>query len=128
MLNQSRYKGRTGEVTLARRDRQIVIVEPIIEDGDSNEDKVTGYQPISSDPRPYARVENGIGDTVVEQDQVKHVQQTIFTVLYRDDVTIKNRIVHEGKMYTILSVIELGEVRRRFTKISGEYLKDYIIT
>lgn len=109
-------------------DRKITIMKEIISDGESNEDKVTGYEPIENNSTPWARVENEIGDTVVEQDRVKHLQQTLFFVRYRTDVTIKNKIVHNSKMYSVLSAIEDGENRKQRTKITGEYLKEYVIT
>lgn len=114
--------------TIGRMDRRIIIMEPIITDGDSNEDKVTGYEIIDTNPRVWARVENETGDTDTVSDQVKHLQSTTFTIRYRTDITIKNKVVHNGKMYSVLSAIEAGEHRKRFTKISGEYLKDYVIT
>lgn len=113
---------------IGRMDRRITIMQEIITDGDSNEDKVTGYEPIDNNPNPWARVVNEIGDTVVDQDRVKHLQQTIFFVRYRTDVTNKNKIVHNGKMYSVLSAIEDGEKRKRRTKITGEYMRDYVIT
>lgn len=103
-------------------------MQEIIEDGESNEDKVTGYEPVDNNPNPWARVVNEIGDTVVEQDRVKHLQQTIFFVRYRTDVTNKNKVVHNGKMYSVLSAIEDGEKRKQRTKITGEYMKEYVIT
>lgn len=103
-------------------------MQEIIADGDSNEDKVTGYEPIDTNPQVWARVQNETGDTDVIGDQVKHVQSTVFTIRYRTDITIKNKIVHNSKMYSVLSAIEAGEHRKRFTRISGEYLKDYVIT
>lgn len=113
---------------IGRMDRRITIMQEIIVDGDSNEDKVTGYEPIDNNPNPWARVVNEIGDAVVEQDRVKHLQQTIFFVRYRTDVTIKNKIVHNNKMYSVLSAIEDGEKRKQRTKITGEYMRDYVIT
>lgn len=113
---------------IGRMDRKITIMQEIIEDGESNEDKVTGYELIDSNPNPWARVVNEIGDTAVDQDRVKHLQQTMFFVRYRTDITNKNKIVHEGKMYSVLSAIEDGEKRKRRTKITGEYMKDYVIT
>ena len=114
--------------TIGRMDRRITIMQEIIEDGESNEDKVTGYEPVDNNPNPWARVVNEIGDTVVEQDRVKHLQQTIFFVRYRTDVTNKNKVVHNGKMYSVLSAIEDGEKRKQRTKITGEYMKEYVIT
>jgi SPP1 family predicted phage head-tail adaptor len=113
---------------IGRMDRRVTIMQEIISDGESNEDKVTGYEPVDNNPNPWARVVNEIGDTVVEQDRVKHLQQTIFYVRYRTDVTIKNKIVHNGKMYSVLSAIEDGEKRKQRTKITGEYMKEYVIT
>ena len=103
-------------------------MEPVITDGDSGEDKVESYTQIDTNPEVWARVENDTGDTVVEQNQVKHVQKTVFTIRYRTDLTISNKVVHNGKMYSVLSAIEAGEHRKRFTKITGEYLKDYVLT
>jgi SPP1 family predicted phage head-tail adaptor len=113
------------ENTIGRMDRKIYIMEPVVTDGVSNEDKIDSYEVVEE---LWARVQNETGDTVVEQNQVKHTQPTTFTIRYRDYITIKHRVVNNGKMYQVLSAIEAGEHRKRFTKISGEYLKDYIIT
>jgi head-tail adaptor len=109
-------------------DKRIIIVEPIITDGDSNEDKVDGYEIIDTDPRPYARVTYKVGDTVVEGNQVKHIRTVEIELRHRTDITIKNKVVIDNEMFSVLSSVPLGEIRNRFTKISGEYLKDYVIT
>jgi SPP1 family predicted phage head-tail adaptor len=113
------------ENTIGRMDRLIYIMEPVVTDGVSNEDKIDSYQIVE---HIDARVQNEVGETVIENNQVKHTQPTTFTIRYRDYITIKHRVVHNGKMYTVLSAIEAGEHKKRFTKISGEYLKDYVIT
>lgn len=116
------------ENTVGRMDRRITIMQPIVSDGDSNEDKVTGYELVDTNPEVWARVVNDTGDTVMVQDQAKHMQQSVFIIRYRDDITIKHKVVHNGKMYSVLSAIEFGEQRKQRTKITGEYLKDYVIT
>src|SRR5687768_3981833 len=103
------------ENTIGRMDRRIHILEPVVTDGLSNEDKIDSYDIVE---QLWARVQNETGDTVVDQNQVKHTQPTTFTIRYRDYITIKHRVVHNGKMYTVLSAIEAGEHRKRFTKVS----------
>jgi head-tail adaptor len=114
--------------SIGKFDRRIIIMQPVITDGVSNEDKVGDYEVIDTDPRPYGRVTYNIGDTVVEGNQVKHIRSVDVEVRHRTDITIKNKIVIDNEMFSVLSAVPLGEIRKRFTKISGEYLKDYVIT
>jgi head-tail adaptor len=113
------------ENNIGRMDRLVYIMEPNISNGASNEDKIDSYDILR---QVWASVENSTGDTLVEQNQTTHIQQSVFTMRYAPDVTIKHKIVHNNKMYSVLSAIEAGEHRKRFTKITGEYFKDYVIT
>lgn len=115
------------ENTIGRMDRKIYILAPTVSTGDSNEDKIDAYTIVRS---VKARIENETGDTEVKENQIRHIQSTRFTIRYRyaTDVTIKHRVVYNNKMYAILSVIEKGEMRKRFSVIAGEYDKPYVIT
>jgi SPP1 family predicted phage head-tail adaptor len=113
------------ENTIGRMDRKIYILAPVISDGVSNEDKIDAYEVVDN---VWARADNDLGETVVEQNQVKHVHKTTFTIRYRTDLTIKNRIVLDNKMYTVLSSVPLNETRKRRTIVITEYLQDYVIT
>jgi SPP1 family predicted phage head-tail adaptor len=111
-----------------RRDRRITLMQPVEVSSTSGGPKFSGYELLDEDPEPYARIMNKPGGEVVQNDQITHVQQTIFTVRYREDINLNVKIVYNSKMYAILSFTESGETRRRFTDITAEFFKEYVIT
>jgi SPP1 family predicted phage head-tail adaptor len=113
---------------IGRLDRRIYIIQPVTTTGTSKGPTITGYEFIDSDYQPWARVRNKLGDEIVQNDIITHVQQTVFTIRYRTDITTEMSIVHENKRYKIFSFAESGEVRRRFLDITAEYTEDYTIT
>lgn len=113
---------------IGRFDRKITLMQPVSVSSTSLGPKFSGYENIASDPTPWAMVKNKPGNEVIENDQITHVQQSVFTVRYRTDITLDTKIVHENKMYAIHSFAESGETRRRFLDITAEYLQEYVIT
>lgn len=113
---------------IGRFDRKITLLQPIAAVSVSGGPKSSGYEQLDTDPEPWAMVRNKLGGEVIENDKITHVQQTIFTVRYRTDITLDVRIVHESKMYAIHSFAESGETRRRFLDITAEYVKEYVLT
>jgi SPP1 family predicted phage head-tail adaptor len=111
-----------------RLDRKITLMQPVEVASTSGGPKYSGYENLDNDPEPYARIWNKLGNEVIQNDQITHVQQTIFTVRYREDINLNVKIVYNSKMYAILSFTESGETRRRFLDITAEYLKEYVIT
>lgn len=118
----------SNKLTFGKMDRKITLMQPVLVASTSGGPKYSGYEPLSSDPEPYARVVNKTGGEVVQNDQITHIQQSIFTIRYRADLDLSVKIVHEDKMYAILSFAESGETRRKFLDIVGEFLQEYVLT
>lgn len=113
---------------IGRFDRKVTLMQPVEVSSTSGGPKFSGYEPLDSDPEPYAMVRNKLGSEVIASDEITHVQQSIFTLRYRTDLNLNVRIVHENKMYKIFSFAESGETRRRFIDITAEYDQEYVIT
>lgn len=113
---------------IGRLDRRITLLQPVTGSTISGGPNITGYELLDNDPEPWAEVRNKLGNEVVQNDQITHVQQSIFTVRYRTDLNLDVRIVHEDKMYAIHSFAESGETRRAYTEITAEYVKEYVLT
>lgn len=113
---------------IGRFDRKITLMEPVEVSSVSGGPKRSGYTQIDNDPEPWAMVTNKLGNEAVQNDQITHIQQSIFTIRYRTDLNLNVRIVHENKMYAIHSFAESGETRRRFLDITAEYVQEYVLT
>lgn len=68
-----------------------------------------------TNPNVWASVRESKGSEYTRSDQVDLVQQTIFKMRYRSDVTEKMRIVYNERPYYIESIVELG--RKRFMDV-----------
>lgn len=110
--------------SIASLDRRIILLNPVSVASTSKGPKYSGYS-LLSDYKPYARIVNKLGGEVIQNDQITHIQQTIFTVRYREDITLNTKIVYNGKMYAVLSHSESGETRSKYLDIIGEFLQDF---
>lgn len=114
-------KIRTGE-----RDRVITFIKEVTTRGDSNQDKITSWVEIDAYPTDWARKTEMRGSEVVINDQLKFVQKTIFNIRYRTDVSVRNRVVCDDKVYEIISVTEVGETRRSSLDVVANYLDNEV--
>jgi SPP1 family predicted phage head-tail adaptor len=114
--------------SIGSRDRLIQIVQPVRVSGVSKGPTITSYELIADDPEPYAAVRNKLGAEVVQNDEITHVQQTVFNIRYREDITTDMSIIHNGKRYKIYSFAESGEVRMSSLDITGEYVEEFALT
>ena len=96
-------------------DSRITFEEAIIGDNVSNEDEQTGWQSISTNPDVWANVDDKSGTEEFKADNLKAVLISTFIIRYRNDLSEKMRIDHNGMKYDIQSIIEIG--RKRFLKI-----------
>jgi SPP1 family predicted phage head-tail adaptor len=103
-------------------DREITFIKEVTTRGDSNQDKIDSWTPIALYPDVYARVKEMAGNEIVIGDQLKFVQKTEFTVVYRTDLSVKNRIVFDGRVYEIISIVETAQ-RKMYLQILGNYLE-----
>lgn len=113
---------------IGRLDREVTIIQPILEQGDSNERKITGWEVIDDYPNISARkIEQG-GNTLVQSDRITFSQQTIWVIRYRDDLNVRMRLVWDTKMYEILNIAENNEGRKRYMDIVTQLLDNEFFT
>lgn len=110
---------------IGKFDRKITIMQATAAASTSLGPKRSGYENIATDATPWARVRNKLGAEVIQNDQITHIQQTIFTVRYRTDITLQMVIVHNGMLYAIHSFAESGETRKKYLDITAEYVSAY---
>lgn len=109
-------------------DREVTFIQPIIENGVSNEDKITGWEVIDEDPYDNARKIEGGGSTVVAADRITLTRQTTWQIRYRDDLNVRMRLVYEMQVYEILNIAEADEARKRFLNIETSLLDNEFFT
>jgi SPP1 family predicted phage head-tail adaptor len=102
-------------------DREITFIKAIITRGTSNQDKVTGWEEVAEDPEVFARRKELPGNEMVIGNQLHFIQRTEFIVAYRTDLTTKNRIVFDDKVYEIISIVETPQ-RKMYLQIMANYL------
>lgn len=116
------------KIKIGELDREITFIQPIISNGVSNEDKITGWEQISNEPDVNAKKIEGGGNTLVQNDRITFSQQTTWIIRWRDDLTISNRLVWDTKVYSILNVADFEEGRRRFLSVQTNLLDNEYFT
>lgn len=102
---------------VGRLDRRITIQRPQYGTDDSNQKLITGWVDVLANPVVYAQVEDKSGGEVFQADQLTGVKVTVFTIRYREDLSILFRIVYRGLTYDIQNIEEVS--RKRFLKITA---------
>jgi SPP1 family predicted phage head-tail adaptor len=113
---------------VGRLDREVIMVKPIIENGDSNEDKIIGWEQIDNYANINARKLENNGNTFLQADRITFTQQTTWVVRYRDDLNVRMRLVWDTKMYEILNIAESDEGRKRYLNIVTQFLDNEFFT
>jgi SPP1 family predicted phage head-tail adaptor len=111
---------------IGRLDRRITFQEKVITTNESNEDEETGWENIATNPTVWASIKEstvGSGEQY-RADKLTGFQSAVFVCRYRDDITVKNRIVYDGLAYDILSMQEIG--RKRFMSIETESTEETV--
>lgn len=109
---------------IGRMDRRVSFLKPTVTDGDSNEDKITGWEKISSVPDVWAYKQDLRGKEVVIADRVQFMYLTNWTIRYRTDLKANYRLVDEsGQVYEIITIAE-GEGREAFTDVVTNILEN----
>lgn len=109
-------------------DREITFVQPITEQGESNERKITGWEEIDNHPNINARKIETSGNTFVQSDRITFSQQTTWVIRYRDDLNVRMRLVWDTQMYEILNIAEVDEGRRRYMNVFTQLLDNEFFT
>lgn len=94
-------KVRRGEL-----DREITFIQKNIDESVHGEDYIEAWTEIDLYPVVFARKKELPGTEIMVGDQVKYYQRTVFTVDFRDDITVMMRVVSGSKVYAILSITE----------------------
>lgn len=93
---------------IGKLDRRITFIQKVTVTGDSNEDKLTGWEEIEYYPDVWAGKKDMPGRELSLGDRVTYVQPTHFLIRSRDDIDEKMRIVCDTRVYEIISMNELG--------------------
>lgn len=116
------------QTNIGTLDREITFIQYVVEVGESNEDKITSWEEIATDPNVNAaKIENG-GNTFVQADRLTWNQQTRWVIRWRDDLNVRMRLVWDTKVYEILNISESDESRRRFLNIETNLLDNEYFT
>jgi SPP1 family predicted phage head-tail adaptor len=110
-------KIRTGEL-----DREITFIKEVTTRGASNQDTITSWTVIDLYPTVFARKTEMKGNEIVIGDQLKYIQKTVFTIRYRTDLSVKNRVVLDDNVYEIISITENGEMRKTFLDVVANFI------
>lgn len=103
-------------------DREITFIKKVISTGASNADHIDSWVEVAEDPTVWARKKDLPGQDIVENEQLKYAQRTLWTIDYRTDLTIDNRLVFEGKVYQIISVTDNESSRERYTDVMSNLM------
>lgn len=116
------------KILIGHLDQEIYFIEPVIVDGDSNEDKITSWQLISDDSMVNAKKFDVSGNTAVDNDRIGYFQNTEWTLRYRSDIKRTYRIVHNSQVYEIMNILTMVEGRNRWMKITSNLLDEIYFT
>jgi SPP1 family predicted phage head-tail adaptor len=105
-------------------DREIIFLQVINGENATNEDEDTGWEEIDTDSMVFAKVVQKPGREMMIADRVTFVQTTLFYVDYRTDITERNRIYYNSKVYNILSATEHESGRETFLEVAAEILNN----
>ena len=120
MLRQKQYIGSL--------DREITFIKSIIVTGESNEDKIEGWEEIDEYPTVSAAKKELSGTVYTQADRLTYTQQTEWIIRYRDDLNPRLRVVYNTKVYEIINIIDADEGRNRYTKIITNLLDNIYFT
>lgn len=108
-------------------DREITFIRATFSRGTSNQDVAT-WAVLATNPTVFARKKELKGNEVVVGDKLTYIQKTLFTIVYRGDLTTKDRAVFSGRVYEIVSITEAGEQRKSYLDIMANLLDNEVWT
>jgi SPP1 family predicted phage head-tail adaptor len=103
-------------------DKQVTFIKKVIGSNTTNEDEVTAWQAIASNPTVWAKVVQRVGRELVVADQIQSIFQTQFVIDYRTDITEEMRLVYNSKVYNIISIIEHESSRNGYSLVSADVI------
>lgn len=110
-------------------DRQVLLIKKVIATNSFNEDKEEGWEAVAVNPLVWARMRQAKGREVAVADRINYVQETIFTMDYRTDISeVDFRVVFREKPYNIISVTPNEESRDMYIDVICQVVDDEIFT
>ena len=100
-------------------DREITFITKTVTVGTANSDYINGW---TNGTTVWAKKTDLPGTELVVDDRVTLVQKTTWTIRYMTGLTTQMRIVYNGKIYEILSIVENEGSRDRWLDISSNLL------
>lgn len=109
---------------IGKLDRRITFIQKIISTGESNEDKVDGWEPIATNPTISASKEDQQGFEAVIADRLTYIQPCKWVIRFEDgrNKDVKMRLVYETRVYEIQAITEVKGQRRRFLEVMTKLL------
>jgi head-tail adaptor len=103
-------------------DREVTFIKKDLSTGASNADHIDEWVEVDTDPVVSARRRDVKGDVVMSAERLSYSQRTVWTVDYRTDLSIENRLVHGGKVYEIIAITENGGTRETYIDVMTSLL------
>lgn len=103
-------------------DREVTFIRKVISTGASNADNIDSWIEVATDPNVMARKKDLQGQDVVENERLTYAQRTLWTLDYRTDITIDNRLVYGGRVYQIIAVPDNEGSRERYIDVMTNLL------
>jgi SPP1 family predicted phage head-tail adaptor len=98
-------------------DRTVTFIKKVIGTNATNEDEITSWIEVTTDPTVSAKKVDLKGDTMLIADRPTYVQNTKFTVDHRTDINTENRLVCGGRVYEIIAVLENNSSREFYIDV-----------
>jgi SPP1 family predicted phage head-tail adaptor len=104
-------------------DRRITLIKGVKTTNSFNEDKYDTWVEVDSNATVWTRMRQMKGREVVIADRLTYVQETIFTIDHRTDLTLhENRVVYNSIPYNIISIIPNDESRDMYLDLVCEII------
>lgn len=104
-------------------DREITLIKGVKTTNSFNESKYETWVEVDSNPIVWTRMRQLKGREVVIADRITYVQETVFTIDHRTDLTLHdNRVVYAGIPYNIISIIPNEESRDMYLDLICEII------
>lgn len=109
-------------------DRQVTFIKKVIGSNSTNEDEITGWVEVDTDPTVWAKKVDLKGNEVVIAERLTYVQNTKFVVDYRSDIDTENRLVCDGSVYEIIAITKNNSSREGFIDVMCNLLDTEVWT
>lgn len=98
-------------------DRTVTFIKKVIGSNATNEDEITSWTEVATDPTVAAKKVDLKGETQFIAERMTYVQNTKFTVDHRTDLTTENRAVCDGKVYEIIAILDNNSSREFYIDV-----------